>query len=93
MQAICNVGCVYIWSEEELDPVDGSFQSQPSDEEDSEHQVGQGGGDVYSLIKAKDEEKNCKPTMHIQTDKIHSSKKRKGFQTFPEVSMPRMQQT
>lgn len=55
------MSCFYIWSEEELDPIDGSFQSQPSDEEDSEHQVGQGGGDVYSLIETKEEKNNINP--------------------------------
>lgn len=61
MWTIWNISCFYIWSEEEYDPVDRSFQSQPSDEEDSEHQVWQGGGDVHSLIKTKEEKNNVNP--------------------------------
>lgn len=39
----------YIWCEEELNSLYGSFQSQSSDEEDSEDQIRQSGGDVDSL--------------------------------------------
>lgn len=39
----------YIRCEEELNSLERSFQSQPSDEEDGEDQIRQSGGDVYSL--------------------------------------------
>lgn len=39
----------YIWSEEVLDPVYRTFQSQSSNEEDGEDDVRQRGGDVNSL--------------------------------------------
>lgn len=41
----------YIWCEEELDSRCRSFQCQSSDEEDSEDQIWQSGGNVNSLTK------------------------------------------
>lgn len=39
----------YIWREEELNSLYGSFQSQSSDEEDGEDQIRQSRSDVNSL--------------------------------------------
>lgn len=41
----------YFWREEEFKAFNRTFQSQSSDEENGEHQVGQSGGDVHSLNK------------------------------------------
>lgn len=39
----------YFWREEELNAFKWSFQSQSSDKENGEDQVGQGRGNVHSL--------------------------------------------
>lgn len=41
--------CAYIWCEEELNSIQRAFQSQSSDEEDSEDQIRQSGRDVDGL--------------------------------------------
>lgn len=45
----------YIWREKELDSLHRSFQSQSSDQEDSEDHIRQSGGDVDSLRKRQND--------------------------------------
>lgn len=40
---------IEVWRDVEEDPVDGSREGDPAEEEDDEHDVGIGGGEVHHL--------------------------------------------